>query len=77
MLLQLQGIYHVPTPGDDQNSIAASCGTALKDILNRIIRSNAEVTKNWQKRLELALRTMGAVALADSALRHIERQAAK
>lgn len=72
-----QGIFRTPTSGDGMSPVAASCGTALRDILSRVMRSNTEATKPWQNRLNSALRTMGAETVADSALRHIERQAAR
>eukprot|EP00878_Enallax_costatus_P029788 GHUV01032342.1.p1 GENE.GHUV01032342.1~~GHUV01032342.1.p1 ORF type:complete len:335 (+),score=86.85 GHUV01032342.1:295-1299(+) len=75
--LATKGIYRVPTSGDGMSPVAASCGTALKDILNRVMRSNTEATKPWQNRLNSALRTMGAAAVAESALRHIERHTAR
>jgi hypothetical protein len=72
-----QAIFKVPVPGDGQSCIAASCGAALKDMLARIMRSNTEASRRWQWKLETALRGIGADAVADSALRHIERAAAR
>jgi hypothetical protein len=73
----LQAIFKAPVPGDGQSCIAASCGSALKDMLARIMRSNTDVSKPWQRKLDAALRAIGADAVADSALRHIERAAAR
>lgn len=67
----------MPKPGDGQSGIDASCGSALKDILVRVYRSNSEPTKPWQQRLRQALETMGAEAAAASAQRHLDRAAAR
>lgn len=72
-----QGVYSVPKPGDGQSGIDASCGSALKDVLVRVYRSNSEPTKPWQQRLRQALETMGAEAAAASAQRHLDRAAAR
>ncbi|KAF8072491.1 hypothetical protein HT031_000150 [Scenedesmus sp. PABB004] len=72
-----QGVLKAPAPGDGQSGVAASCGAALRDVLARLLRGNAEPLRPWQARLDGALRAMGADAVADSAQRHIERQAAR
>lgn len=76
-LLSAQGVYRGPVPGDGQPGVTASCAAALRDMLVRVLRCSSEQSKPWQKQLEQALRAMGADALADSALRHLERQAAR
>jgi hypothetical protein len=73
----LQKLFRPPVAGDGQPGVAASVGTVLKDSLARVLRCRNESITPWQKRLEMALRGLGADAVADSALRHLERQAAR
>eukprot|EP00882_Tetradesmus_deserticola_P005911 GHRQ01006225.1.p1 GENE.GHRQ01006225.1~~GHRQ01006225.1.p1 ORF type:complete len:400 (+),score=162.01 GHRQ01006225.1:214-1413(+) len=77
LALARESLFKAPQPGDGQPCVAASCGAALKDMLARILRSNTDASKPWQGRLDAALRAIGAEAVADSALRHIERAAAR
>lgn len=74
----VQGLFKAPKPDVQQSGVEASCGAALKDILVRVYRSsNSEAVKPWRQQLHQALETMGAEAAAASALRHLERQAAR
>lgn len=70
-------VFKVPKADDQQSGIEASCGAALKDVLVRLYRSNSEPCKPWIQQLHQALQVMGADAAAESAARHLQRQAAR
>lgn len=77
MFMSPQGLYKMPKPDDGQSGVEASCGSALKDILVRVYRSNSEASKPWRQQLSQALVQMGAEAAAASAQRHLDRQAVR
>eukprot|EP00775_Hariotina_reticulata_P002918 gene2918-3205_t len=77
LALASKGVFRPPVTGDGQSGVAASVGNVLKDSLARVLRCRNDAITPWQKRLEMALRRIGADAVADSALRHLERQAAR
>lgn len=79
LALANKAVFKAPALDDGQSGVQASCGSTLRDVLNRVLRSSGSSggAKAWVQQLDEGLRAMRAGAMADAAHKYLDKLAAR